>query len=247
MRYDANIGVACGTSTPSSYELRFIGNHFDYSDENTNKVPRTTLEGQGTWNLQLNPVLASQLFADYLHYQADNDENTELANAELTAGVVYQPDENFQAERRARLVAAQALGHRHADRRPRPHPGQYRPAGPRRLQLHGAGQHHLPRRPALHHGGAGPAAQRQPARDLRPAARPAERAGVPELHRHRQRRPGGAGDRHRRRAACATSTTSRASGSTSPTRSRSTSTTPTACRPSPTSTAPTSPRSTATT
>ena len=96
MFYNANIGVVWGTSTPSSYELRFLGNHYDYSDENTNKVPRTTLEGQGTWNLQLNPVLAGQLFADYLHYQADNDENTELANADLTAGLVYQPDENFQ-------------------------------------------------------------------------------------------------------------------------------------------------------
>jgi len=96
MRYDANIGVAFGTSTPSTYELRFIGNHFDYSDENTNKVPRTTLEGQATWNLQLNPVLASQIFADYLQYQAENDEETELANADLTAGVVYQPDETFQ-------------------------------------------------------------------------------------------------------------------------------------------------------
>ena len=86
MRYDANIGVAFGTSTPSSYELRFLATHFDYSDENTNKVPRTTLEGQGTWNLQLNPVLASQIFADYLHYQADNDDDTELANVDLTAG-----------------------------------------------------------------------------------------------------------------------------------------------------------------
>ena len=28
MRYDANIGVAFGTSTPSTYELRFIANHY---------------------------------------------------------------------------------------------------------------------------------------------------------------------------------------------------------------------------
>jgi hypothetical protein len=96
MFYNANIGVTWGTSSPSSYELRFLGNHYDYSDSNTNKVPRTTLEGQGTWNLQLNPVLASQVFLDYLHYDADNTTSTELANADLTAGLVYQPDENFQ-------------------------------------------------------------------------------------------------------------------------------------------------------
>ena len=133
----------------------------DYTDENTNKVPRTTLEGQGTWNLQLNPVLAGQLLADYLHYQADNDDDTELANAELTAGLVYQPDENFQVERRARLFPAQALGHRLADRRPRPHPGQYRPGRCAAPSATRAGQHHLLRRPALHHRGARPAVQRQ--------------------------------------------------------------------------------------
>ena len=96
MRYDANIGVLFGTSTPSTYELRFIGNKIDYSDSNTNKVPRTTLEGQGTWNLQLNPVLSSQVFLDYLNYQADNTAQTELTNADITAGAVYQPDVNFQ-------------------------------------------------------------------------------------------------------------------------------------------------------
>jgi hypothetical protein len=95
-RYDANVGVLWGTSTPSTYELRFLGTHFDYSNDNTNKVPRTTLEGQGTWTLQLTPVLASQAFVDYLHYQADNDANTELANVDVTAGLVYQPDETLQ-------------------------------------------------------------------------------------------------------------------------------------------------------
>jgi opacity protein-like surface antigen len=95
MRYDANIGVAWGTSSPSSYELRFLATHFDYSDDDTNRVPRTTLEGQAGWALQFDPVLAGTLDADYLHYEADNEDNTELNDAELVAGLLYTPSENF--------------------------------------------------------------------------------------------------------------------------------------------------------
>ena len=96
MRYDANVGVTWGTSTPSSYGLRLLATRFDYSDESDNRVPRTTVEGQGSWTLQLNPVLSSQILADYLHYQAENTTDTELDNAEVTAGVVYQPSETLQ-------------------------------------------------------------------------------------------------------------------------------------------------------
>ena len=97
-------------------------------------MPRTTLEGQGNWNLQLNPVLVEPGPRRLLHYQADNATDTELDLAELTAGAVYQPSENL-SERRARLGQAQALGHRHR-RRPADHPEQHRPLGARRLQLH---------------------------------------------------------------------------------------------------------------
>ena len=55
MRYDANVGVTWGTSTPSSYGLRLLATRFDYSDDNTDEVPRTTVEGQGNWNLQAQP------------------------------------------------------------------------------------------------------------------------------------------------------------------------------------------------
>jgi hypothetical protein len=96
MRYDANVGVVWGTSTPSSYGLRLIATRFDYSDETDNRVPRTTVEGQGNWNLRLNPVLSSQVLADVLQYQAQNDTDTELDFAEITAGAIYQPGENLQ-------------------------------------------------------------------------------------------------------------------------------------------------------
>ncbi len=94
MRYDANVGVAFGTSTPSSYELRFIGSRVDYSDVTIDQVPRSTAEGEAAWNLQFNPVMASRVTGDYLYYSADNDDETELRRASVGAGVVYTPDEN---------------------------------------------------------------------------------------------------------------------------------------------------------
>lgn len=95
MRYDANIGVLFGTSTPSTYELRFIGSQIDYSDTTPNQVARTTLQGQAAWNLQLNPVLASRVTGDYLTYSADNTGETELDRGQVGAGVVYTPNENL--------------------------------------------------------------------------------------------------------------------------------------------------------
>jgi hypothetical protein len=97
-RTDANVGLLLGTDAPSSYELRFIGNNIDYSDLGTNRTPRYTLEGQGVWQLQLTPVLASAVLVDYLYYNADNDENTEIRRSELSAGVVYEPNEFFVLE-----------------------------------------------------------------------------------------------------------------------------------------------------
>ena len=94
LRYDANVGVIFGTATPSSYELRFIGSKLDYTDVTPDQVPRTTLEGEAAWNLQLNPILASRVTGNYIYYNADNTDETELRRASVGAGVVYTPNEN---------------------------------------------------------------------------------------------------------------------------------------------------------
>ena len=107
-RTDANVGLLLGTDAPSSYELRFIGNNIDYSEIGTNRTPRYTLEGLGTWQLQLTPVLASAVLVDYLYYNADNVENTEIRRSELSAGVVYEPNEF--------LVLEGGLGYAHRTR-----------------------------------------------------------------------------------------------------------------------------------
>lgn len=92
-RYDADVGVAFATDSPSSYELRFLGTNIDYDEVSANRTPRYTLEGEGLWRLRLTPVLSSAVFANYLYYNADNEENTEIRRSELSAGVIYAPSE----------------------------------------------------------------------------------------------------------------------------------------------------------
>ena len=93
MRYDADIGVIFGTATRSSYEFRFLGTQIDYSEETSDQVARSTLEGQATWSLQLNPVLAGQVIGNYLYYDAQNPANTQIRRGQVGVGVVYTPSE----------------------------------------------------------------------------------------------------------------------------------------------------------
>ncbi|TPE48426.1 hypothetical protein [Amaricoccus solimangrovi] len=93
MRYDADVGVVWGTATRSSYELRFLGTRIDYTEDDPDQVARTTLQGQGAWNLQLTPVLASSITLDYLNYNAENEAKTELDRGQVGAGVIYTPSE----------------------------------------------------------------------------------------------------------------------------------------------------------
>ena len=93
LRYDANVGVLFGTATRSTYELRFLGSKVEYTEDDPDQVARTTLQGQGAWNLALSPVLSSTITADYLDYSADNVQRTELDRTQVGAGVIYTPSE----------------------------------------------------------------------------------------------------------------------------------------------------------
>jgi hypothetical protein len=93
LRYDADIGVALATDSPSSYELRFLATKIDYTEDTPDEAPRTTLEGQAAWNLRLTPVLSSVVFGDYLTYEADNAAETSLRISEIDAGFIYEPSE----------------------------------------------------------------------------------------------------------------------------------------------------------
>ena len=82
-----------GTATRSSYEFRFLGTQIDYSEETSDQVARSTLEGEATWSLQLNPVLAGQVIGNYLYYDAQNAANTQIRRGQVGVGVVYTPSE----------------------------------------------------------------------------------------------------------------------------------------------------------
>lgn len=95
-RLDADIGVEFFTDSPSSYGLRWIGSNIDYSDDVANLTPRQTNEFAGTWTLRLTPVFSSIVAAEYYHYEAENNAETELTISEIDAGIVYEPDENLR-------------------------------------------------------------------------------------------------------------------------------------------------------
>jgi hypothetical protein len=96
-RYDANIGLILGTTSPSTYEFRLIGSDIDYTNESgTNLAPNRSVEGQALWTLGITPVFSTALFGSYLYYNADDDEQTELNIAEAEAGLVYSPSENLR-------------------------------------------------------------------------------------------------------------------------------------------------------
>ena len=188
--------AALGTDAPSSYELRFLGNKIDYSEVGTNRTPRTTLEGQGAWQLQLTPVLASAVFADYLYYNADNAEDTALRRSRARRRRHLRAERVPRARGRHRLCRPQARGHHSAGVRETTQDD----SGP---SLRGDFSYtaRTSSSPATR---CSPRRRRRPGStrwcgDLRAAPRPAERADLPELHRHQQRRRGGAHDRRQRR------------------------------------------------
>lgn len=95
-RYDANLGVEFATDSPSSYELTFDATNIDYEDVSANRVPRYTIESGAAWRLRMSSVISGQVYADYLFYSADDDEETEIRRSEIGAGAIYAPSENLE-------------------------------------------------------------------------------------------------------------------------------------------------------
>ncbi len=96
-RYDAGVGLEFATDSPSSYALNLSGTRFDYSGDTGGDgdtgTPRTTVAGDATWRLQLNPVFAGTLGAGYSRYEAEDEEETRIREGVVDAGVIYDPSE----------------------------------------------------------------------------------------------------------------------------------------------------------
>ena len=87
-----------------------LANTYDYDEDGDNLTPRTTVNPQANWTLQLTPVLSGALFGGYYYYNADNDEETEIRVAEADAGVIYEPSERAAPRLRPRLRRPPARG-----------------------------------------------------------------------------------------------------------------------------------------
>lgn len=95
-RYDAGVALEFATDSPSSYALDLAATRFDYSEDTDDDTPRTTLDGEALWRLQLTPVIAGALGGAYFYYSADNTEETQIREAEIDAGVIYDPSETLE-------------------------------------------------------------------------------------------------------------------------------------------------------
>ena len=97
-RSDANLGFALGTNSPSTYEFNLAGTNFDYDEETGtgDLVPRRSVQGDGTWTLQITPVFATVAALGYYWYSADNDTDEEITVAEGDLGIAYTPTENLR-------------------------------------------------------------------------------------------------------------------------------------------------------
>ncbi len=95
-RYDANVALALATDAPSSYEFTLAATRFDYSNDESDRTPRTSLQGRALWTLELTPVLSSAVLARYYLFEADNLAETRIREAELDAGVIYTASDRLR-------------------------------------------------------------------------------------------------------------------------------------------------------
>lgn len=92
-RYDAEATLSLAEDAPSSYVFSLDATRYDYSDETSDRIPRTSLRGSAAWTLRLTPALSSAVVARYYRFDADNVLETEIREAEIDAGVIYDASE----------------------------------------------------------------------------------------------------------------------------------------------------------
>ena len=59
-------------------------------------MPRRSVQGDGTWTLQITPVFATVAVLGNYWYSADNDTDEEITVAEGDLGIAYSPTENLR-------------------------------------------------------------------------------------------------------------------------------------------------------
>ncbi|MBP7003128.1 hypothetical protein [Amaricoccus sp.] len=92
-RYDATVDLALAQDSPSSYEFSVAATRFDYDEVTNDTTPRDNLTGDALWRLRLTPVLSGAVLASYRYFEADDERNTLVRDADIDVGVIYEPDE----------------------------------------------------------------------------------------------------------------------------------------------------------
>lgn len=96
-RYNGGFSLDLATQSRSSYQINFEATRFDYSGGDANdNTPRTTLEGDALWLLALDPILTGTLGVALYDYDAENPQETQIQQSEVTAGLIYDPSEVLQ-------------------------------------------------------------------------------------------------------------------------------------------------------
>ena len=100
-RYDFNGGFVTGTAGPSSIGGRLRASTITYSDDGGDDslddlTERRGVDGTAFWSVRLNPTLSGVLTGTYNYEDADDAEQTEINNAVVDVGLVYEPGENTQ-------------------------------------------------------------------------------------------------------------------------------------------------------
>jgi hypothetical protein len=95
-RYDASFALGLATDAPSSYAFELAANRIDYTEDEDDLTPRSTVQGSATWTLAITPLFSGALSGRAFYYEADNEEETEIREGEIDAGVIYTPSEALQ-------------------------------------------------------------------------------------------------------------------------------------------------------
>ena len=91
-RYDATLDLELANNSPSSYAFSLAATSFDYDEVTSDTTPRVNVVGDALWRLRVTPVFSGAVFATYRYFDADNERNTIVRDADIDIGVIYEPD-----------------------------------------------------------------------------------------------------------------------------------------------------------
>jgi hypothetical protein len=88
-RYDAAFRLDLATDSPSSYSFGVQASRTDFDEDALDLSERTTLRGNATWSLAINPVLSSFVRGNVAYDETEDADNTTIRSAGVEVGADY--------------------------------------------------------------------------------------------------------------------------------------------------------------